>query len=154
MYHIGLTNGEKQKMDSNIIKDAIMDKLDNYFNGLSVEKLVPLVNTYVLKKDLIIKLSDCLSDNQMDRFYKTLENLYLVNLGNGFNIIYTKTELLKNDWFLQKVSQLKLEWDRIVFDDIESTKIQDLISTLKNIVELETELNHKRIIDTIENILK
>lgn len=141
-------------MDSNIIKDAIMDKLDNYFNGLSVEKLVPLVNTYVLKKDLIIKLSDCLSDNQMDRFYKTLENLYLVNLGNGFNIIYTKTELLKNDWFLQKVSQLKLEWDRIVFDDIESTKIQDLISTLKNIVELETELNHKRIIDTLENILK
>lgn len=141
-------------MDSNIIKDAIMDKLDNYFNGLSVEKLVPLVNTYVLKKDLIIKLSDCLSDNQMDRFYKRLENLYLVNLGNGFNIIYTKTELLKNDWFLQKVSQLKLEWDRIVFDDIESTKIQDLISTLKNIVELETELNHKRIIDTLENILK
>lgn len=141
-------------MDSNIIKDAIMDKLDNYFNGLSVEKLVPLVNTYVLKKDLIIKLSDCLSDDQMDRFYKRLENLYLVNLGNGFNIIYTKTELLKNDWFLQKVSQLKLEWDRIVFDDIESTKIQDLISTLKNIVELETELNHKRIIDTIENILK
>lgn len=141
-------------MDSNIIKDAIMDKLDNYFNGLSVEKLVPLVNTYVLKKDLIIKLSDCLSDDQMDRFYKRLENLYLVNLGNGFNIIYTKTELLKNDWFLQKVSQLKLEWDRIVFDDIESTKIQDLIVTLRNIIELETELNHKRIIDTLENILK
>lgn len=141
-------------MDSNIIKDAIMDKLDNYFNGLSVEKLVPLVNTYVLKKDLIIKLSDCLSDDQMDRFYKRLENLYLVNLGNGFNIIYTKTELLKNDWFKQNVSRLKLNWDKIAFDDIESTKIQDLIVTLQNIIELETELNHKRIIDTLENILK
>lgn len=141
-------------MDTNIIKDAIMDKLDNYFNSLSVEKLVPLVNTYVLKKDLIIKLSDCLSDDQMEKFYKRLENLYLVNLGNGFNVIYTKTELLKSDWFKQNVSRLKLNWDKIIFDDIESTKIQDLILTLKNIVELETELNHKRIIDTIEEILK
>lgn len=141
-------------INTNVIQDAIMDKLDNYFNGLSVEKLVPLVNTYVLKKDLIIKLSDCLSDNQMDRFYKTLENLYLVNMGGGFNVIFTKTELLKNDWFKQNVSRLKLNWDKIAFDDIESTKIQDLISTLKNIVELETELNHKRIIDTLENILK
>jgi hypothetical protein len=141
-------------MDLNIIKDEIMTRLDNYFNDLSIEKLVPLVNTYILKKDLIIKLSDCLSDNQMDRFYKRLENLYLVNLGNGFNIIYTKTELLKSDWFKQNVSKLKLQWDRIVFDDIESTKIQDLIFTLKNIIELETELNQKRIIDTIENILK
>lgn len=141
-------------MDTNIIKDAIMEKLDNYFNGLSIEKLVPLVNTYVLQKDLIIKLSDCLSDDQMDQFYKRLENLYLVNLGNGFNIIYTKTELLKSDWFKQNVSRLKLNWDKIIFDDIESTKIQDLILTLKNIVELETELNHKRIIDTIEEILK
>lgn len=141
-------------MDSNIIKNAIKDKLDNYFNSLSVEKLVPLVNTYVLQKDLIIKLSDCLSDDQMERFYKRLENLYLVNLGNGFNVIYTKTELLKSDWFKQKVSRLKLEWDKIIFDDIESTKIQDLILTLKNIIELETELNHKRIIDTLEKILK
>lgn len=141
-------------MDTNIIKDAIMDKLDNYFNGLSVEKLVPLVNTYVLQKDLIIKLSDCLSDDQMDQFYKRLENLYLVNLGNGFNIIYTKTELLKSDWFKQNVSLLKLQWDKICFDDIESTKIQDLILTLKNIIKLETELNHKRIIDTLEEILK
>lgn len=141
-------------MDLNIVKDAIMDKLDNYFNGLSVEKLVPLVNTYVLHKDLIIKLSDCLSDDQMDQFYKRLENLYLVNLGNGFNIIYTKTELLKSDWFKQNVSHLKLQWDKICFDDIESTKIQDLILTLKNIIELETELNQKRIIDTLEEILK
>ena len=141
-------------MDSNIIKDAIKDKLDNYFNSLSVEKLVPLVNTYVLQKDLIIKLSDCLSDDQMERFYKRLENLYLVNMGGGFNVIFTKTELLKSDWFKQNVSRLKLEWDKIIFDDIESTKIQDLILTLKNIIELETELNHKRIIDTLENILK
>ena len=141
-------------MDSNIIKDAIMDKLDNYFNGLSVEKLVPLVNTYVLKKDLIIKLSDCLSDDQMDQFYKRLESLYLVNMGGGFNVIFTKTELLKTDWFKQNVSRLKLNWDKICFDDIESTKIQNLILTLKNIIELETELNHKRIIDTIEEILK
>ena len=141
-------------MDTNIIKDAIMDKLDNYFNGLSVEKLVPLVNTYVLKKDLIIKLSDCLSDDQMDQFYKRLESLYLVNMGGGFNVIFTKTELLKTDWFKQNVSRLKLNWDKIIFDDIESTKIQDLILTLKNIIELETELNHKRIIDTIEEILK
>lgn len=136
----------------NIIKDAIMDKLDNYFNGLSVEKLVPLVNTYVLKKDLIIKLSDCLSDDQMDRFYKRLENLYLVNMGGGFNIIFTKTELLKSDWFKQNVSKLKLQWDRIVFDDIESTKIQDLISTLKNIIEIETDLNLKKIHSEIEQI--
>ena len=141
-------------MDSNIIKDAIKDKLDNYFNSLSVEKLVPLVNTYVLKKDLIIKLSDCLSDDQMERFYKRLENLYLVNMGGGFNVIFSKTELLKSDWFKQNVSRLKLEWDKIIFDDIESTKIQDLILTLKNIIELETELNHKRIIDTLEKILK
>lgn len=141
-------------MDTNIIKDVIKDKLDNYFNSLSIEKLVPLVNTYVLHKDLIIKLSDCLSDDQMDQFYKRLENLYLVNLGNGFNIIYTKTELLKSDWFKQNVSRLKLNWDKIIFDDIESTKIQDLIITLKNIIELETELNHKRIIDTLEEILK
>lgn len=141
-------------INTNVIQDAIMDKLDNYFNGLSIEKLVPLVNTYVLKKDLIIKLSDCLSDDQMDQFYKRLENLYLVNLGNGFNVIYTKTELLKSDWFKQNVSRLKLNWDKIAFDDIESTKIQDLILTLKNIIELETELNHKRIIDTIEEILK
>ncbi len=141
-------------MDSNIIKDAIKDKLDNYFNSLSVEKLVPLVNTYVLQKDLIIKLSDCLSDDQMERFYKRLENLYLVNMGGGFNVIFTKTELLKSDWFKQNVSRLKLEWDKIIFDDIESTKIQDLILTLKNIIELETELNHKRIIDTLEKILK
>ncbi|MEE3418431.1 MAG: hypothetical protein VZQ62_03800 [Methanosphaera sp.] len=141
-------------INTNVIQDAIMDKLDNYFNGLSIEKLVPLVNTYVLKKDLIIKLSDCLSDDQMDQFYKHLENLYLVNLGNGFNVIYTKTELLKSDWFKQNVSRLKLNWDKIAFDDIESTKIQDLILTLKNIIELETELNHKRIIDTLENILK
>lgn len=139
---------------TNVIQDAIMDKLDNYFNGLSIEKLVPLVNTYVLQKDLIIKLSDCLSDDQMERFYKRLESLYLVNLGNGFNVIYTKTELLKSDWFKQNVSRLKLNWDKITFDDIESTKIQDLILTLKNIQELETELNHKRIIDTIEKILK
>lgn len=141
-------------MDSNIIKDAIMDKLNSYFNGLSIEKLVPLVNTYVLKKDLIIKLSDCLSDDQMEKFYKHLENLYLVNMGGGFNVIFTKTELLKTDWFKQNVSRLKLNWDKIAFDDIESTKIQDLILTLKNIIELETELNHKRIIDTIEEILK
>lgn len=141
-------------MDSNIIKNAIKDKLDNYFNSLSVEKLVPLVNTYVLQKDLIIKLSDCLSDDQMERFYKRLENLYLVNMGGGFNVIFTKTELLKSDWFKQNVSRLKLEWDKIIFDDIESTKIQDLILTLKNIIELETELNHKRIIDTLEKILK
>ena len=141
-------------MDSNIIKDAIMDKLDNYFNGLSIEKLIPLVNTYVLKKDLIIKLSDCLSDDQMERFYKRLENLYLVNMGGDFNVIFTKTELLKSDWFKQNVSRLKLEWDKIIFDDIESTKIQDLIITLRNIIEIETELNHKRIIDTIEEILK
>ena len=141
-------------MDSNIIKDAIMDKLDNYFNGLSIEKLIPLVNTYVLKKDLIIKLSDCLSDDQMDQFYKRLENLYLVNMGGDFNVIFTKTELLKSDWFKQNVSRLKLEWDKIIFDDIESTKIQDLIITLRNIIEIETELNHKRIIDTIEEILK
>ena len=141
-------------INTNVIQDAIMDKLDNYFNGLSIEKLVPLVNTYVLQKDLIIKLSDCLSDDQMDQFYKRLENLYLVNLGNGFNVIYTKTELLKSDWFKQNVSRLKLNWDKIAFDDIESTKIQDLILTLKTIQELETELNHKRIIDTLENILK
>ena len=141
-------------MDSNIIKNAIKDKLDNYFNSLSVEKLVQLVNTYVLQKDLIIKLSDCLSDDQMERFYKRLENLYLVNMGGGFNVIFTKTELLKSDWFKQNVSRLKLEWDKIIFDDIESTKIQDLILTLKNIIELETELNHKRIIDTLEKILK
>ena len=141
-------------MDSNIIKDAIKDKLDNYFNSLSVEKLVPLVNTYVLQKDLIIKLSDCLSDDQMERFYKRLENLYLVNMGGGFNVIFSKTELLKSDWFKQNVSRLKLNWDKIAFDDIESTKIQDLILTLQNIIELETELNHKRIIDTLENILK
>ena len=138
----------------NIIKDAIMDKLDNYFNSLSVEKLVPLVNNYVLKKDLIIKLSDCLSDDQMEKFYKRLENLHLVNMGGGFNVIFSKTELLKSDWFKQNVSRLKLEWDKIIFDDIESTKIQDLILTLKNIIELETELNHKRIIDTLEKILK
>ena len=91
-------------MDSNIIKNAIKDKLDNYFNSLSVEKLVQLVNTYVLQKDLIIKLSDCLSDDQMERFYKRLENLYLVNMGGGFNVIFTKTELLKSDWFKQNVS--------------------------------------------------
>lgn len=141
-------------INTNVIQDAIMDKLNSYFNGLSIEKLVPLINTYVLKKDLIIKLSDCLSDDQMEQFYKRLENLYLVNLGNGFNIIYTKTELLKSDWFKQNVSRLKLNWDKIAFDDIESTKIQDLILTLKNIIELETELNHKRIIDTLEEILK
>lgn len=141
-------------MDLNIIKDEIMTRLDNYFNDLSIEKLVPLVNTYVLKKDLIIKLSDCLSDDQMDQFYNRLENLYLVNMGGGFNVIFTKTELLKSDWFKQNVSRLKLNWDKIAFDDIESTKIQDLILTLKNIIELETELNHKRIIDTIEEILK
>lgn len=141
-------------MDLNIIKDEIMTRLDNYFNDLSIEKLVPLVNTYILKKDLIIKLSDCLSDNQMDRFYKRLENLYLVNLGNGFNIIYTKTELLKSDWFKQNVSKLKLQWDKIDFDDIESFAVQDLIVTLRKIIEIETELNQKRIIDTIENILK
>lgn len=135
------------------LKDAIKDKLDNYFNSLSIEKLVPLVNTYVLKKDLIIKLSDCLSDDQMDKFYKRLENLYLVNLGNGFNVIYTKTDLLKSDWFKQNVSRLKLNWDKIIFDDIESTKIQDLIITLKNIIEIETELNRKRIIDTFEKII-
>lgn len=129
-------------MDSNIIKDAIMDKLDNYFNGLSVEKLVPLVNTYVLKKDLIIKLSDCLSDDQMDQFYKRLENLYLVNLGNGFNVIYTKTELLKSDWFKQNVSQLKLQWDKFAFDDIESFGVQDLIVTLRNIITIEQSLNN------------
>lgn len=126
----------------NIIKDAIMDKLDNYFNGLSVEKLVSLVNTYVLQKDLIIKLSDCLSDDQMERFYKQLENLYLVNMGGGFNVIFTKTELLKSDWFKQNVSRLKLEWDRILFDDIESTKIQDLIITLRNIISIEQSLNN------------
>lgn len=139
-------------MDLNIIKDEIMTRLDNYFNDLSIEKLVPLVNTYILKKDLIIKLSDCLSDNQMDRFYKRLENLYLVNLGNGFNVIYTKTELLKSDWFKQNVSRLKLNWDKIAFDDIESTKIQDLILTLKNIIELETDLNLKKIHSEIEQI--
>lgn len=126
----------------NIIKDAIMDKLDNYFNGLSVEKLVSLVNTYVLQKDLIIKLSDCLSDDQMENFYKRLENLYLVNMGGGFNVIFTKTELLKSDWFKQNVSRLKLEWDRILFDDIESTKIQDLIITLRNIISIEQSLNN------------
>lgn len=141
-------------MNTDVIKDAIMDKLDNYFNGLSVEKLVPLVNTYVLQKDLIIKLSDCLSDDQMDRFYNRLENLYLVNMGGGFNVIFTKTDLLKSDWFKQNVSRLKLNWDKIIFDDIESTKIQDLIITLKNIIEVETELNKKRINDTIEKILK
>lgn len=129
-------------MDTNIIKDAIMDKLDNYFNGLSIEKLVPLVNTYVLQKDLIIKLSDCLSDDQMDQFYKRLENLYLVNLGNGFNIIYTKTELLKSDWFKQNVSKLKLQWDKFAFDDIESFAVQDLIVTLRNIITIEQSLNN------------
>ena len=129
-------------MDSNIIKDAIKDKLDNYFNSLSVEKLVPLVNTYVLQKDLIIKLSDCLSDDQMERFYKRLENLYLVNLGNGFNVIYTKTELLKSDWFKQNVSQLKLQWDKFAFDDIESFGVQDLIVTLRNIITIEQSLNN------------
>lgn len=130
-------------MDTNIIKDAIMDKLDNYFNGLSIEKLVPLVNTYVLQKDLIIKLSDCLSDDQMDQFYKRLENLYLVNLGNGFNIIYTKTELLKSDWFKQNVSKLKLQWDKFAFDDIESFAVQDLIVTLRNIITIEQSLNNR-----------
>ena len=129
-------------MDSNIIKNAIKDKLDNYFNSLSVEKLVPLVNTYVLKKDLIIKLSDCLSDDQMDQFYKRLENLYLVNLGNGFNVIYTETELLKSDWFKQNVSQLKLQWDKFAFDDIESLGVQDLIVTLRNIITIEQSLNN------------
>lgn len=129
-------------MDTNIIKDAIMDKLDNYFNGLSIEKLVPLVNTYVLQKDLIIKLSDCLSDDQMDQFYKRLENLYLVNLGNGFNVIYTKTELLKSDWFKQNVSKLKLQWDKFAFDDIESFAVQDLIVTLRNIITIEQSLNN------------
>lgn len=129
-------------MDTNIIKDAIMEKLDNYFNGLSIEKLVPLVNTYVLKKDLIIKLSDCLSDDQMEKFYKRLENLYLVNMGGGFNVIFTKTELLKTDWFKQNVSRLKLNWDKIIFDDIESTKIQDLIITLRNIINIEQSLNN------------
>lgn len=141
-------------MNTDVIKDTIMDKLDNYFNGLSVEKLVPLVNTYVLKKDLIIKLSDCLSDDQMDQFYKRLENLYLVNMGGGFNVIFTKTELLKSDWFKQNVSRLKLQWDRILFDDIESSKIQNLIFTLKNIIELETEINKKLIEDTIDKIFK
>lgn len=126
----------------NIIKDAIMDKLDNYFNSLSVEKLVPLVNTYVLKKDLIIKLSDCLSDDQMEKFYKRLENLYLVNLGNGFNVIYTKTELLKSDWFKQNVSKLKLQWDKFAFDDIESFAVQDLIVTLRNIITIEQSFNN------------
>lgn len=129
-------------MDTNIIKDAIMEKLDNYFNVLSIEKLVPLVNTYVLKKDLIIKLSDCLSDDQMEKFYKRLENLYLVNMGGGFNVIFTKTELLKTDWFKQNVSRLKLNWDKIIFDDIESTKIQDLIITLRNIINIEQSLNN------------
>lgn len=129
-------------MDSNIIKDAIMDKLNSYFNGLSIEKLVPLVNTYVLQKDLIIKLSDCLSDDQMERFYKRFENLYLVNLGNGFNIIYTKTELLKSDWFKQNVSRLKLQWDKFCFDDIESYGVQDLIITLRNIISIEQSLNN------------
>lgn len=129
-------------MDTNIIKDAIMDKLDNYFNGLSIEKLVPLVNTYVLQKDLIIKLSDCLSDDQMEKFYKRLENLYLVNLGNGFNVIYTKTELLKSDWFKQNVSKLKLQWDKFAFDDIESFAVQDLIVTLRNIITIEQSLNN------------
>lgn len=137
-------------MNTDVIKDTIMEKLDNYFNGMSIEKLVPLVNTYVLKKDLIIKLSDCLSDDQMDRFYKRLENLYLVNMGGGFNVIFTKTELLKTDWFKQNVSRLKLNWDKIIFDDIESTKIQDLIITLKNIIELETELNDKLIKELFE----
>ena len=129
-------------MDSNIIKNAIKDKLDNYFNSLSVEKLVPLVNTYVLKKDLIIKLSDCLSDDQMDQFYKRLENLYLVNLGNGFNVIYTETELLKSDWFKQNVSKLKLQWDKFAFDDIETLEAQDLIITLGNIIAIEQSLNN------------
>lgn len=129
-------------MDSNIIKDAIKDKLDNYFNSLSVEKLVPLVNTYVLQKDLIIKLSDCLSDDQMERFYKRLENLYLVNMGGGFNVIFTKTELLKSDWFKQNVSQLKLQWDKFAFDDIESFGVQDLIVTLRNIITIEQSLNN------------
>lgn len=129
-------------MDSNIIKDAIMDKLDNYFNGLSIEKLVPLVNTYVLQKDLIIKLSDCLSDDQMDQFYKRLENLYLVNMGGGFNVIFSKTELLKSDWFKQNVSKLKLQWDKFAFDDIESFAVQDLIVTLRNIITIEQSLNN------------
>ena len=129
-------------MDSNIIKDAIKDKLDNYFNSLSVEKLVQLVNTYVLQKDLIIKLSDCLSDDQMERFYKRLENLYLVNMGGGFNVIFSKTELLKSDWFKQNVSQLKLQWDKFAFDDIESLGVQDLIVTLRNIITIEQSLNN------------
>lgn len=129
-------------MDSNIIKNAIKDKLDNYFNSLSVEKLVQLVNTYVLQKDLIIKLSDCLSDDQMERFYKRLENLYLVNMGGGFNVIFSKTELLKSDWFKQNVSQLKLQWDKFAFDDIESLGVQDLIVTLRNIITIEQSLNN------------
>ena len=131
--------------------DILEKELTDYFLSLPVEKQVPLINEYY-NTIKIIKLTDCLSDDQMENFYKKVENLYVVIFGKTTlePIIYTKTELIKQDWFIHAIKTLCYCYDKFSFDDIEDSHIQDIIITMQNIARAIDKIKNQK----VEIILK
>lgn len=139
---------ERQTSD---VFEILENELTDYFLSLSVEKQVPLLNEYY-NNISIIKLTDYLSENQTEKFYKRLENLYVVIFGKATlePIIYTKTELIKQEWFIKAVKNLCYCYKKFSFDDIEDSHIQDIIITMINIDRAVDKIKNQK----VEIILK
>ena len=78
--------------------DILEKELTDYFLSLSVEKQTPLINKYY-NTITIIKLTDCLSDDQMENFYKKVVDI-------SYSLKYNTSCVMKDDKHQRGVAQL------------------------------------------------